>query len=197
MDSTTAFDPFPLLDTERLLLRALTMDDLDDLYAYAADPELALHTEWDHYRSRDEAAADLAGYVQRYGRPGQPLPVWGIEHRTDRRLIGICNIPRWWIEDRRAEIGYAISRQYWGRGLAVEAARAMIDFGFGRMELARIQATCLPINQPSQQVMRKLGMQYEGLLRCYETWNGVAQDLAMYAITRADWQAEERIKDKG
>ncbi|HYF65454.1 MAG TPA: GNAT family protein [Herpetosiphonaceae bacterium] len=191
MDIATVFSPFPHLDTERLLLRALRPADLDDLYAYAADPELARHTEWDHYASRDEAAADLDGYLRRYDRTEQPLPVWGIEHRADRRLIGICNISRWWIEDRRAEIGYAVSRRYWGHGMAVEAARAMIDFGFSRMGLMRIQATCLPINQPSQRVMLKLGLRHEGRLRAYETWAGAAQDLEMYAITRGDWEAEK------
>ena len=189
MDISTVFSPFPHLTTERLLLRALRADDLDDLYAYASDPELARYTEWDHYGSRDEAAIDLNGYLQRYDRLDQPLPVWGIEHRADKRLIGICNISRWWLEDRRAEIGYAVSRQYWGSGLALEAARAMIDFGFTHMGLMRLQATCLPINEPSQRVMRKLGLHHEGRLRSYETWGGIAQDLEMYALTRTDWEA--------
>jgi ribosomal-protein-alanine N-acetyltransferase len=88
------------------------------------------------------------------------------------------------VRHRRAEIGYAISRRYWGQGLAVEAAQAMIAFGFRQMDLVRIEATCLPENMPSQRVMQKLGMQREGVLRSYEVWRGEPKDLVMYALVR-------------
>jgi [ribosomal protein S5]-alanine N-acetyltransferase len=193
MQIAAIFQPFPILRTERLVLRALRMDDLIDLYEYAADPELARFTEWDHYGSLEEAQTDLAQYVSRYERAEQPLPVWGIEHAADHKLIGICNIVRWWIEDRRAEIGYALSRRYWGQGLVPEAIQAMLDFGFEQMEINRFQATCLPVNTPSQRVMQKVGMQPEGLLHGYEIWKGQPQDLLLYAIVRDQW-ALTRLK---
>lgn len=184
LDAKTVFTPFPILHTPRLILRALRMDDLDDLYAYASDPELARHTPWDHYRSLAEARAGLEQYVAQYETEG--MGNWGIEHRADRKLIGICNFTYWRARHRRAEIGHAISCRYWGQGLAVEAAQALINFGFDKMKLVRIEATCLPENTKSQRVMQKLGMQFEGVLRSYEVWRGRPQDLVMHALVRQE-----------
>jgi ribosomal-protein-alanine N-acetyltransferase len=189
MDPQAVFTPFPTLHTPRLVLRALRMDDLDDLYEYASDPELARYTPWDHYRSLEEAHADLVAYVAQYESETmgvRGMGNWGIEHRADGKLIGICNFTYWRTRHRRAEIGYAISRRYWGQGLAVEAAQAVINFSWERMNLLRIEATCLVENMPSQHVMQKLGMKREGVLRSYEIWRNQPQDLVMHALVRAE-----------
>jgi [ribosomal protein S5]-alanine N-acetyltransferase len=68
-------------------------------------------------------------------------------------------------EHARAELGYVLSREHWGKGLMPEAVRAVIRFGFGRMELNRIQARCVAENTASARVMEKAGMTYEGTLR--------------------------------
>jgi [ribosomal protein S5]-alanine N-acetyltransferase len=136
-DIKSFFTPFPTLETPRLILRALRPNDLDDLYAYASDPEIDHYTPWDHCQSRDETQTDLAGYLAAYDQDG--LDAWGIElreAREDRRLIGTCNFVYWRPRNRRAEIGYTIARAYWGHGYATEAARTMIDFGFERMPKA-------------------------------------------------------------
>ena len=88
MDSTR-FPDFPVLSTPRLLLRALASSDLDDLYEYASDPEIDCYTPWDRYQSLDEAREDLAHYIARYEQGH--FRAWGIEHRADKKLIGITN----------------------------------------------------------------------------------------------------------
>ncbi len=188
MDIRTVFVPFPVLDTPRLILRALRMDDLDDLYRYASDPAIDQHTPWAHYQSVEEARQDLARYVMQY--TAEDMGVWGIERRADGRLIGICNFSYWYPPDRRAEIGYTIARDAWGHGLATEAAQALISFGFQHMNLARIEAICTPDNRASERVLQKVGMQFEGLLRSYQIWRGKPQDLKMYAIISTDRQPQ-------
>ena len=178
---SAVFTPFPTLNTPRLILRALRMDDLHDLYEYASDPEIDRYTPWSRYESLDEAHADLAHYVQGYDRG--KMPVWGVVHRADSKLIGICDF-NWHHQHCRAEIGYTIGRRYWGQGFAVEAVQAMANFGFEKMELVRIEAVCMLENTASERVMQKVGMRFEGVLHSYQIWRGAPQDLKMYAIVR-------------
>jgi ribosomal-protein-alanine N-acetyltransferase len=180
-DLKELFTPFPELDTPRLLLRALRKDDLQDLYEYASDPEIDRYTPWTRYQSLDEARADLDDFIAEYERDG--MGAWGIEHKADRKLIGIGTFSPPHRHHRRCEMGYTIARPYWGQGYASEAARAMVVFGFERMNLARIEAVCLPDNIASGRVVQKIGMHYEGLLRGYQIWRGKPCDLKMFGMT--------------
>lgn len=81
-------------------------------------------------------------------------------------------------------MGYTIARAYWGQGYATEAAEALIDFGFGRMQLVRIEAVCLPDHVASARVLQKVGMQFEGVLHNYQIWRGQPRDLLMFTATR-------------
>lgn len=187
MDLKTLFTPFPVLTTPRLLLRALHPADLNDLFEYASDAEIDRFTPWEHYASLQEAQADLDRYLKQYETSG--FGVWGIEHQADQKLIGITNFGMVQREDLRAEMGYTIARQYWGQGYATEAVRAVIQFGFERMGLVRIEAVVLPENLASSKVIRKAGMQFEGLLRKYQVWKGQPSDLEMYAIVKDQVEA--------
>ncbi|MCL4271154.1 MAG: GNAT family N-acetyltransferase [Anaerolineales bacterium] len=182
MEPSTRFPDFPLLSTSRLLLRDLRPTDLDDLYEYASDPEIDRYTPWDRYQSLDDACEDLGGYIARYEQGH--FRAWGIEHRADKKLIGITNFGFISKEDRRAEMGYTIARKYWGQGLATEAATALIQYGFETLDLVRIEAVVLPENRASTKVLLKVGMQFEGLLRSYQVWKDKPSDLEMYAIVR-------------
>jgi ribosomal-protein-alanine N-acetyltransferase len=174
------FTPFPTLSTPRLALRALRQSDLDDLYAYASDPEIDRFTPWTHYESVAEARADLDEFLAEYENGG--MGAWGIEHRAEQRLIGIINFSRPHPRNRRVEMGYTIARTHWGQGLATEAARALVRFGLEQMHLARIEAVCLPEHAASARVLQKIGMEYEGLLRNYQIWRGKPCDLQMWAV---------------
>jgi ribosomal-protein-alanine N-acetyltransferase len=182
MDLKPLLTPFPALPTPRLLLRALRPADLDDLYSYASDPEIDRYTPWTRYRSVAEAQADLDQFLAEYERDG--LGAWGIQHRADRRLIGITNLSLPHPHHRRVEIGYTIARAYWGKGFATEAAQALVAFAFQRLDLVRVEAVCLPANRASARVLTKIGMQFEGLLRAYQIWRGQPVDLEMYARVR-------------
>jgi [ribosomal protein S5]-alanine N-acetyltransferase len=183
VDIKALFTPFPILDTPRLILRALRPGDLDDLYAYASDPEIDRFTPWTHYTALAQAQADLDEFLAEYEEHG--LGAWGIEHRADRRLIGIATFSPPHPRHRRVELGYTIARAYWGHGYATEAVQALLQFGFERMDLVRIEAVVLPDHAASCRVLEKAGMQYEGLLHGYQIWRGQPCDLRMVAVTRA------------
>ena len=87
---------------------------------------------------------------------------------------------------RRAELGYWVGRPFWNRGYATEAVRAILTFGFQSLDLNRIHASHLVRNPASGRVMQKAGMRFEGTLRQHVVKDGRAEDLAEYALLRAD-----------
>ena len=181
MDLKSLFTPFPVLSTPRLILRALRISDLDDLYEYASDPEIDHYVPWEHYKNIEEARENLNEFLEEYQKDG--LGAWGIEHRVDKKLIGIINTSIPHRINRRVEVGYTIARAYWGQGYATEAVQAVIKFGFEKMDLVRMEAVVLRDNIASARVLEKAGMKFEGLLHSYQIWRGQPRNLQMYAVT--------------
>lgn len=180
MDIKALFTPFPTLSTPRLILRALQLSDLNDLYEYASDPEIDQYVPWEHYKNINEARENLNGFLEEYEKNG--LGAWGIEHRADKKLIGIINTSIPHRINRRVELGYTIYRAYCGKGYATEAVQAVIQFGFEKMDLVRIEAVVLPEHLASARVLEKSGMKFEGVLHSYQVWKNKPCDLRMYAI---------------
>jgi ribosomal-protein-alanine N-acetyltransferase len=189
---TTAdvYGELPTLETDRLLLRKIQLADVDDVYEYTSDPLVAEHTSWPPHESREASAAFVAGLVEEYAK-GEIAP-WGVELKAERKLLGTCGFIAWHVRHRKAEVGYAMHRSYWGRGLMTEAVRAIVDFGFERMALYRIEALCDVDNVGSYRVMEKAGLAFEGILRGYIFSKGAHRDLRIHAILRADWEAARR-----
>ncbi len=90
-------------------------------------------------------------------------------------------------EHARAELGYVLSREHWGKGLTPEAVRAVSRFGFGRMKLNRVEARCIAENTASARVMEKAEMAYEGTLRKREFIKGAYRDMKLYSILRREY----------
>lgn len=181
------FGDLPEIKTERLLLRKMTMDDAKDVFGYASDSEVARYVVWDTHRSIKDSESFLELVVEGY-QNGE-LGSWGIVDKESGRLIGTCGYDGSWLPAHaRAEIGYAIARDYWGRGLMTEAVEALIRFGFDRMELNRIVARCFAQNTASEKVMQKVGMTYEGTLREHFYLKGAYQDLKVYSLLKGEYR---------
>jgi ribosomal-protein-alanine N-acetyltransferase len=185
MSDGGAFAEFPTLETDRLLLRKITRDDAPAVFDYASDPQVPLYMPWLPHQSLAETYAYLAQVIDHYAQ-GEPGP-WGIVHKGDARLIGACGYSNWRREHRRAEIGYVLHRGYWGHGYMTEAVRAIVDFGFARMGLNRVEARCEVPNVGSARVMEKVGMTFEGILREQVYEKDRYRDMKIYALLRRDW----------
>jgi RimJ/RimL family protein N-acetyltransferase len=110
---------------------------------------------------------------------------WGIE--LERVIVGSCTLANIDRRHRRAELGFALARAFWGRGLMLEALPALIQFAFGHLDLHRIEADTDPRNTASMRVLERLGFQREGLLRERYFQLGEAQDAVVYGLLRRDW----------
>lgn len=109
-------------------------------------------------------------------------------YKGDGHIVGTCGFVNWSLDHARAELGYAIHREYWGQGLVPEAVRAMISFGFEKIGLNRIEARCIAENTASARVMEKAGMSYEGTLRQREFIKGAYRNIKLYAILESEYR---------
>jgi len=156
MNIEDVFSNFPTLETDRLILRKLRLSDAEDLFEYASDPEVAKYVTWEPHKSIEDSINFIKFTHEHYEK--KEGIVWGIVYKENNKVIGTCDIlllaPRHFL----AEIAYAWSRPYWGKGIMTEAVREAIKFGFEKMNLNRIQARCFPENIGSYRVMEKVGM---------------------------------------
>jgi ribosomal-protein-alanine N-acetyltransferase len=178
------FGDLPSLETGRLLLRRLEADDLEDVFAYASDPEVAKYTSWPAHETLEDSR-EFLNYVLNLYSNGDVAP-WGVV--CEGKVVGTCGFLDWNCHTSQAEIGYALSSRYWGRGLMTEAVRGVIRFGFRTMNLNRIQGRCEVENIASVRVMEKAGMKLEGVLREHEYSEGRYLDIAIYSILRREWR---------
>jgi [ribosomal protein S5]-alanine N-acetyltransferase len=176
----------PTLETERLILRKMAPSDAEAVFAYASDPEVTRYVIWETHRSIEDSRAFLE--LESSKRESGGEPEWGIVYKGDHRFIGTCGIVSWDPDHARAELGYVLSRDYWGRGLMAEAVRAVISFCFQRMNLHRIEARCTAENAASARVMEKAGMTHEGTLRQREVIKGAYRDMELYAILKGEFR---------
>jgi [ribosomal protein S5]-alanine N-acetyltransferase len=175
----------PTIETDRLLLRKITLNDANDMFEYASDPQVSEYTMWSTHSSIEDTKYFLKSLLKMYKR--RELVDWGIVHKAENKFIGTCGFVEWRMTHSRAEIGYTLSRKYWGEGYMTEAVNAVIDFGFREMLLNKIQARCEVNNIASARVMEKAGMQLEGILRQQIFVKGRYWDLKTYSILKEEF----------
>ena len=185
MTPREAFARLPRLETDRLLLRPMTMHDAQDIYAYSQDPEVARYVLWSAHRSLGESRAYLR-YILRQYHEGAPSS-WGIVLKATGRLVGTIGYMAYSEENSTVEIGYSLARPLWNQGLMTEALFAVLSFSFERMQIHRVEAQHDAANPASGRVMRKCGMRHEGRLRGRVYNKGRFVDVDLYAMIREDW----------
>jgi len=113
---------------------------------------------------------------------------WAIELKDNKKVIGTIDNVAWFPRHYNAEIGFILSKEHWGKGLINEAANKVIEFGFEKMELNKIEAPCMVENVQSQRVLQKLGMRLEGILRHKYFIKGIFRDMAVYSILKEEYK---------
>ena len=186
------FRELPTLETPRLKLRRLMTRDANDVYEYASDPNVSRFVTWETHRSVADSLHFVRMVLNSYNR-GEPTS-WGIVYKEDRKIIGTGGYHWWQVDSARAEIGYAISSRYWNRGIMTEALNAMVEFGFEKMLLNRIEARCYIKNSASERVLQKCGFRFEGIMRESLYVKGEFQDLKLYSVLKKDFE-ELRFKN--
>ena len=149
-----------ILETKRLSLRHQVLEDLDDLWALYCNPEITKYIP-DAPRSREEAREELESHM--HGHPRFPeLGLWATVLKQTGKFIGRCGLLPWTIDGQEeVEVAYTIAQEYWGQGLATEAAQAILQYGFEKLKLSRLICVIEEGNIASQKVAEKIGMKFE------------------------------------
>lgn len=180
------FSTFVLL-SKRIKLRCIEDRDALALFELYSDPEVMRywsHAPWttiDQARiAIDEARLDHA--------TGASLHC-AIEHRTSGVLIGSCALYAFVTQDRRASLGYLLSKAHWGQGYLSEAMRVLLDYAFTELNLNRVEAEVNRCNTGSAKALERLGFRHEGV--CAKRWivAGEKYDTESYGLLRKDWFA--------
>ncbi|MEY8349435.1 GNAT family N-acetyltransferase [Bacillus cereus] len=172
---------YPMLYTKRLILREINISDIFDIYEYATDKEMTTYTVWNPHTTLDDTKMFVNSIMNQYAQ-GE-LTAFGMELQTEKKLIGTCGFITYDPKEQKAEIAYALSRKYWGRGLAIEAARAFLEYGFKELHLKRIEVGCHIGNESSEQLMKRLGMKYDRTIKNDLFVKGMYRDTKRYFIT--------------
>ena len=179
------FKRIPTIHTARLTLRKIDIRDLEDMYEYSKDIEVTKYLLWDCHHSIRHTAAYIK-LLNKYYAKGLFYD-WAIVENESGKMIGTCGFARIDDNNRCAELGYVLNRDYWGRGYAAEAARAVMDIGFNVLDLKRIEARFMADNVHSARVMEKLGMHFEGIKRAELFVKGSFRDIGYYSILQEEF----------
>jgi ribosomal-protein-alanine N-acetyltransferase len=186
-DLAIAFATFPVLETDRFTLRALTLDDTADVFRMMSDARVTRYFGMLPMTSPEQAAQRIQA-IQTAFRD-QAGVRWAIASRPDGQLIGTCGFWRLIKEHFRAEIGYELAPEWWGRGVMTEAVGAALTFGFARMNLHSVEAQIHPANIGSRRVLEKLGFVEEGYFHenYYDPVEARFTDTAVFSLLKAAW----------
>jgi len=171
--------------TPRLRLRPFEPDDAPALFEIAHNPAVTRFTTWDAHRTDEDSREFISNYALGSYLQGVPDP-YAIVARDTNQLIGATGC-RWTSEPNRCmEFGYWLTEPYWGRGLATEAARALVAHVFATYPVERLQAHYIEGNSASGRVLEKVGLRFEGIRRRALFHRERFWDLYCYAAIRGE-----------
>ena len=141
----------PEIETARLRLRHLILDDLDALFGIYSNSEVMKYVG--NARTKDETLAALVSMIEHWKHG---FGMWAIIHKDSSKFIGRCGLC--FLDNTpEIELGYTLDKPYWNMGLATEASLAILKYGFEQIGLKQIVAIAKPENIASVRVMRKVG----------------------------------------
>ncbi len=185
-ESCTKNSPFPIFETERLVLRQLTAEDSEVWFQNLSNDEIAELVGMEPLKTIDEANEIIESFSDRFKeRTGM---AWAITLKESNEFIGTCSYEQIDNRNHSGEIGYDLLKEYWGLGFMTEALRAIINYGFERFKLNRIEAHTASDNTASRNLLRRLGFSEEGTFRESSFYRGEFKDDSYYSLLRREWR---------
>ncbi len=184
------FAHLPELQTPRLLLRGMRLGDAEDMYDYACRSHVTRYLRWSPHPDLQHTKDYLRYIASRYATGS--FYDWALIHKESGHMIGTCGFTAFDCPNDAAEIGYVLHPDYWGQGIAPEAVNCILQFGFERLLLHRIEARFMEANTASLRVMEKVGMHLEGYLRESMMIKGRYRTIGYCSILREEYEAIQK-----
>lgn len=163
-----------MLETERLILRRMNESDIDEIFVMRTDKDVMRYIR-EPVAKRKEAENWINLVSSRW--EDEKIGFCALVEKQSGKFIGWCGL--WRLKETgEIEVGYALKKDFWGKGFAVEAAEAFLEYGFGELNLEKIVAVANPENRASRRVMEKLGMRFDYTGEFY------GRDLVHYSIAK-------------
>jgi [ribosomal protein S5]-alanine N-acetyltransferase len=175
------------LETERLIIREFKRSDLSSVQLYAEDPVVARYMDWGPNTERQTREFIDVAISFAKEKPRRNFE-FAMTLKENGELIGGCGLRVVHSLNQTAEIGYVLNREFWKRGFALEAANAVINYGFEDLKLHRLCARCDARNLASARVMERGGMRREGHFLRDTLIKNDWRDTFFYAILRDEWE---------
>lgn len=179
------FSPFPNLETNRLNLRHLTSEDVDEILALRSNPEIMQFIPRPLIKSKEEALEFIT--TMNAAVDSNTVINWAITTKENDELIGMIGFYRMKPENYRAEVGYILSAAYHGQGIITEALQRVIQFGFEEMGLNSIEAVIDPENFGSEKVLLKNNFVKEGHFKEHTFFEGKFLDSVFYSLLKKNY----------
>lgn len=171
------------LETERLILRQFTEDDLDDLFEYAQSPNVGPNAGWAPHKTKEDTAKILKMFIEEN-------EVWAIVEKKSNKVIGSYGLHN----DRKRNnskakmIGYVLSEKFWGNAYVPEATNRVLEYAFNELDLNIISVYHFPFNERSKRVIEKCGFKFEGVMRLASTLpSSELVDDVCYSMTKEEF----------
>ncbi len=166
------------IETERLKLIKFTLKDLDELHRLYNNPKV-MKSMGKGILTRAKTEEKILTTIEHWQKNN--FGVWAVVHKIDNKMIGRCGL--YFLDNTpEVQLGYLLDPEYWHQGLATEASKASLRYGFEELKLKEIVAIAKPKNIASQKLMEKLGMKYEKDANYYQT------DVVYYKISKKEYQ---------
>lgn len=175
------FENPPTLETERLILTKVLPEHATDMHEYYSDDDVTRYLIRPTHKTFKETERYI-NLLQKKYKSGV-FNDWGLIFKENGKFIGTCGFTSFDFQNNSAEIGYVLAKDYWGKGLAVEAAKRVIQFGVEELGIQSFCAKCINGNDASLRVMQKCGLIFEGIQKGSMFVKGQYRDVA---VCRAD-----------
>jgi [ribosomal protein S5]-alanine N-acetyltransferase len=178
------FKSFPELESDRLLFRKILLSDAKDLLLLRSNDDVMKFMDVIRFESIADAEKMVQTVSESYDK--ETGINWGIIEKQSNSFIGYFGFWRMIPEHCRAEIGYALKREYWGKGYMYETINKIVRFGFEEMKLHSIEANVNPANEKSKKVLERVGFKKEAYFRENYLFDGKFLDSVIYSLLEKD-----------
>ena len=189
MNFRRVFRDLPKLETDRLILKKISVSDAEDMYSYASLNSVTRFLLWSPHLNIE----DTRGYIEFLNRQYKKgtYADWGVFLKSEGRLIGTTGFADFDFENNTGEVGYVLNPAYQGNGYMSEAVLAVLSVAFDRIGLERVDLRIMEENKPSMRLASRLGFYFEKIGEEPLNVKGVYRIIHYYSLTKEKW---EKIK---
>ncbi|WP_281974748.1 GNAT family N-acetyltransferase [Halobacillus litoralis] len=180
---------FPELETKRLKLVQVKEEHTQSFFQIMSKDEVTEYYGMESLKSMDEAAKIVASFQSTY--ESKRGIRWGIVLKETDEFVGTAGLNNLRTWSKKAEIGFELHPSHWRKGMTTEAVKEVLRYSFEDLELFRMGAVTYPQNEPSIQLLRRLGFIKEGVLRGYLYQNNQCHDALIFSLLSTDWGKPE------